>query len=78
MVGLRVACSFTVEVVVLLLRVIYCYAESLWRFVVPPKQKDIRGAVAVVTGGGSGIGRALATRFADCGACIAVWDINAV
>lgn len=76
MVNLRVACSFVAEVFVLLLRIIYCYAESLYRFVVPTRQKDIRGNVTVVTGGGSGIGRALATRFADRGACVAVWDIN--
>ena len=62
----------------LLLRTVYCYGESLYRCVVPPRQKDIRGKVTVVTGGGSGIGRALATRFADSGACVAVWDINKV
>jgi len=78
MVNLRVACSFVAEVFVLLLRTVYCYGESLYRCVVPPRQKDIRGKVTVVTGGGSGIGRALATRFADSGACVAVWDINKV
>ena len=36
-----------------------------------------KGKVAVVTGAGSGIGRAIAVRLARDEAAIAVWDINA-
>ena len=36
-----------------------------------------KGKVAVVTGAGSGIGRAIAVRLARDDAAIAVWDINA-
>lgn len=39
--------------------------------------RSLNGRVAVVTGAGSGIGRAIAIRLAEDTARIAVWDINA-
>lgn len=38
---------------------------------------SLRGKIAIVTGGGSGIGRACSIRLAQDGAAIAVWDLNA-
>lgn len=38
---------------------------------------SLKGKVAIVTGGGSGIGRAVALRLARDEASIAIWDLNA-
>ena len=41
-----------------------------------PEQDSLEGRVALITGSGSGQGRAAAAKFADRGAAIAVNDIN--
>ncbi|XP_054158261.1 short-chain dehydrogenase/reductase family 16C member 6-like [Oppia nitens] len=60
------------------LMIFYYWFRGIVLFFVPKplRFKSIDGQLAVITGGGSGLGRALALRFARRGANIIVWDVN--
>jgi 3-oxoacyl-[acyl-carrier protein] reductase len=40
------------------------------------KETGLRGKTVIITGGGAGIGRATALRFAEEGARVVLWDVN--
>ncbi|HUJ15421.1 MAG TPA: bifunctional rhamnulose-1-phosphate aldolase/short-chain dehydrogenase [Thermoanaerobaculia bacterium] len=48
---------------------------ELYKLTLLPKEKDLAGHVALITGAASGIGRAIALRFAEEGAHVVVTDV---
>jgi all-trans-retinol dehydrogenase (NAD+) len=50
--------------------------KGIKNFILPPKPKDISGQVAIVTGGGNGLGRAIAFRLAREKCKLAIVDID--
>lgn len=50
--------------------------QALYRNIVGYSKKDLKGAVALVTGGGGGLGSLIALRLARLGCEIVLWDIN--
>ncbi|XP_026321213.1 estradiol 17-beta-dehydrogenase 11-like [Hyposmocoma kahamanoa] len=56
---------------------IYTYLfQALYRNIVGYPKKDLKGGVALVTGGGGGLGSLIALRLARLGCEIVLWDIN--
>ncbi|MGZ5492087.1 MAG: bifunctional rhamnulose-1-phosphate aldolase/short-chain dehydrogenase [Thermoanaerobaculia bacterium] len=49
---------------------------ELYKLTLLPKEKDLAGKIVIVTGAASGIGRAIAERFAEEGAHVAVTDVD--
>ena len=59
-----------------LLKVIYYLLAAFVSLFIPSKKKDVSNDIVLVTGAGSGIGRALSFKFAGIGATVVLWDIN--
>nr|CAI5839036.1 unnamed protein product [Callosobruchus analis] len=67
------------DVVVFLLTAVYLILKAIYESFLPSTyhhKKDIRGEIALVTGGGGGLGRLVALRLAKLGATVVLWDIN--
>jgi all-trans-retinol dehydrogenase (NAD+) len=61
-----------------ILLLVYYIFDSIFMFFVPLKyySKSVENSVILITGAGSGVGKALALGFAKRGAVVVVWDIN--
>lgn len=63
--------------------ILFAFAQifkSVCKVILPQsyqRLKDVQGEIALVTGGGGGLGRLLALRLAKLGATVVLWDVNA-
>lgn len=51
--------------------IVQCFIPSSYR-----KKKSLAGEIVLITGGGGGLGRLLAKRFARLGSTVVLWDVN--
>jgi FlaA1/EpsC-like NDP-sugar epimerase len=70
-----------VDFLVFLLQSAYYIIEALIVACIPREyrtgwKKNLKGEIALVTGGGNGIGRILCTKMSRLGATVVIWDIN--
>lgn len=67
------------DVVLFLLVCAFYIIRSVFRYLTPSAYRNKRslyGEVVLITGGGGGLGRLLALRFARLGATLVLWDVN--
>ncbi|XP_023937106.2 short-chain dehydrogenase/reductase family 16C member 6 [Bicyclus anynana] len=50
--------------------------QGIYRSIVGHPKKDLKGSIALVTGGGGGLGSLIALRLARLGCIVVLWDIN--
>lgn len=76
--GLTGILSHIARLSVLLVLAIYFYILEIIKVLSPPKKKDVRNEIVLITGAGHGIGREIALEFGRRGARVVIWDINKV
>lgn len=65
-----------VEFCLVTCKVIWSFVLAGLRWILRPKEKNVRGQVCLITGGGSGLGQAFAKAFALRGATVVLWDTD--
>lgn len=50
--------------------------QAFYYRIVGYPEKDLHGELALVTGGGGGLGRLLSLRLSKLGVDVIIWDIN--
>ncbi|CAH0725681.1 unnamed protein product, partial [Brenthis ino] len=50
--------------------------KGIYKTIVGYPKKDLKGSIALVTGGGGGLGSLIALRLARLGCVVVLWDIN--
>lgn len=73
---LAIVASTIADIIVFLATSIGFILQEFYYRIVGHPEKDLRGEVALVTGGGGGLGRLLAYRLGKLGVYVVVWDIN--
>lgn len=76
--GLTGILSHIARLSVLFVLAIYFYILEIIKVLSPPKKKDVRNEIVLITGAGHGIGREIALEFGRRGARVVIWDINKV
>lgn len=73
----KVSIKYTIlDVVIFLLTSLGYILQAIYYSLFGTPKKDLTGELALVTGGGGGLGRLLALRLTKLGAKVIVWDIN--
>lgn len=65
-----------IDIIVFCIGAICKVIYAIYKSIVGVKKKDLKGGIAVVTGGGGGLGSLIALRLARLGCTVVLWDIN--
>lgn len=64
------------DILAFLLVAIGYVIQGIYRSIIGYPKKDLKGSIALVTGGGGGLGSLIALRLARLGCVVVLWDIN--